>query len=150
MPNTIIKFPNIPLQFLFSGTVFTKGERNFAVSPVPWDREGHYDLPVSVWRDLIALHYPHSGWIRLHHNTIDALADYKARHALLGLDDAESVAGFLAGWISPTGDIDAPDRFMDALDRLSAADLTDFAKKNLTRDQRTVVSLVPKQKGAEP
>lgn len=79
---------NIPLQFLFSGTVFTKGEGGFAVTPVPWDREDHYDLPVSVWRDLIALHYPHSGWIRLHHNTIDALADYKARHALLGLDDA--------------------------------------------------------------
>ena len=78
---------NIPLQFLFSGTVFTKGQRGFAVAPVPWDREDHYDMPVSVWRDLIAAHYPHTGWIRLHHDTIDALADYKARHALLGLDD---------------------------------------------------------------
>ena len=38
----------IPLQFLFSGTVFTKGERNFSVQQVPWDREDHYDLPVSV------------------------------------------------------------------------------------------------------
>ncbi len=78
---------NIPLQFLFSGTVFTKGQLGFAVTPVPWDREDHYDMPVSVWRDLIDLHYPQTGWIRLHHNTIDALADYKARHALLGLDD---------------------------------------------------------------
>ncbi|MGB8407537.1 MAG: DUF6084 family protein [Mycobacterium sp.] len=78
----------IPLQFLFSGTVFTAGQSGFAVSPVPWDREDHYDMPVSVWRDLVELHFPHTGWIRLHHNTIDALADYKTRHALLGLDDA--------------------------------------------------------------
>ena len=44
----------IPLQFLFSGTIFAKGSNNFAVHQVPWDREDHYDLPVSVWRDLIA------------------------------------------------------------------------------------------------
>ncbi|RUP27989.1 MAG: hypothetical protein EKK51_25075 [Mycolicibacterium sp.] len=85
---------NIPLQFLFSGTVFTKGPNGFAVTPVPWDREDHYDLPASVWRRLIDIHYPHSGWIRLHHNTIEALVDYKTRHALLGLDDA--VAALLA------------------------------------------------------
>lgn len=78
---------NISLQFLFSGTVFTKGQQGFAVTPVPWDREDHYDMPVSVWRSLIDMHYPHTGWIRLHYNTIDALADYKARHGLLGLDD---------------------------------------------------------------
>jgi hypothetical protein len=36
----------IPLQFLFSGTVFTKGHRNFAVHQIPWDREDHYDMPV--------------------------------------------------------------------------------------------------------
>lgn len=85
---------HIPLQFLFSGTVFINGDRGFAVSPVPWDREDQYDMPVSVWRDLIELHYPHAGWVRLHHNTIAALADYKARHALLGLDD--TVAALLA------------------------------------------------------
>ncbi|MDH6247806.1 DUF6084 family protein [Mycobacterium sp. OTB74] len=85
---------NVPLQFLFSGTVFTKGSRGFAVTPVPWDCEDHYDMPVSVWRDLIELHYPNTGWIRLHHSTIDALADYKARHALLGLD--ETVTALLA------------------------------------------------------
>ncbi|MUL77194.1 DUF6084 family protein [Mycolicibacterium sp. CBMA 226] len=78
---------NIPLQFLFSGTIFLKGQHGFAVTPVPWDREDHYDLPVSVWRNLVEMHYPHTGWIRLHHNTIRALNDYKTRHALLGLDD---------------------------------------------------------------
>jgi len=79
---------HIPLEFLFSGTVFIKGASGFAVTQVPWDREDHYDMPVSVWRDLIALHYPHSGWVRLHHDTIDALARYKSTHGLLGLDEA--------------------------------------------------------------
>lgn len=51
----------VPLQFLFSGTVFVRGNRGFGVQQVPWDREERYDMPVSVWRDLIRLHYPNTG-----------------------------------------------------------------------------------------
>jgi uncharacterized protein DUF6084 len=78
----------IPLQFLFSGTVFTKGERNFSVQQVPWDREDHYDLPVSAWRHLMALHYPNAGWLRLNRDTLDALSAFKSARGLLGYDDA--------------------------------------------------------------
>jgi hypothetical protein len=78
----------IPLQFLFSGTVFVQGPRGFAVQQVPWDREDRYDMPVSVWRDLIAQHYPNTGWLRLRHETIDALALYRSAEGLLGFDDA--------------------------------------------------------------
>jgi hypothetical protein len=78
----------IPLQFLFSGTVFTDGSRGFAVQQVPWDREERYDMPVSVWRDLIAQHYPNTGWLRLDRDTIDALAAYRTARGLLGFDDA--------------------------------------------------------------
>jgi len=78
----------IPLQFLFSGTIFAKGANNFAVHQVPWDREDHYDMPVSVWRDLVRLHYPNTGWVRLNHDTVEALASYKSAHGMLGFDDA--------------------------------------------------------------
>lgn len=78
----------IPLQFLFSGTVFGRGPRGFAVQQVPWDREDRYDMPVSVWRDLIAQHYPNTGWLRLDRDTIDALAAYRTARGLLGFDDA--------------------------------------------------------------
>jgi len=78
----------IPLQFLFSGTVFVQGERGFSVQQVPWDREDRYDLPVAVWRDLIAAHYPNTGWVRLRRDTIDALASYKSGHGMIGFDDA--------------------------------------------------------------
>jgi hypothetical protein len=44
-----------PLQFLFSGTVSPRpGLRRPAV---PWDREERYDMPVSVWRDLMQQHF---------------------------------------------------------------------------------------------
>ncbi|OBR98704.1 hypothetical protein A9W98_34050 [Mycobacterium gordonae] len=84
----------VPLQFLFSGTVFVKGQQGFAVQQVSWDCEDHYDMPVSVWRDLIREHYPNSGWVRLSHDAVTALAAYKAAHGLLDFDDA--VAALLA------------------------------------------------------
>jgi hypothetical protein len=80
----------IPLQFLFSGTVFMAGERGFSVRQVPWDCEDRYDMPVAVWRDLIGQHYPNSGWVRLSHDTLAALAAYKSAQGFLGLDDAVS------------------------------------------------------------
>jgi hypothetical protein len=78
----------VPLQFLFSGTVFTAGARGFAVQQVPWDREDRYDMPVSVWRRLIEQHYPNTGWLRAHHDTVAALAAYRSAHGLLSFDDA--------------------------------------------------------------
>jgi Family of unknown function (DUF6084) len=78
----------VPLQFLFSGTVFVQGPRGFSVQQVSWDCEDRFDMPVAVWRDLIAQHYPNSGWVRLGHDTAAALAAYKSVHGLLSLDDA--------------------------------------------------------------
>ncbi|GFG49581.1 hypothetical protein CQY20_19320 [Mycolicibacterium agri] len=78
----------VPLQFLFSGTIFAKGPRGFEVRQVPWDREDRFQMPVSVWRDLIAQHYPNTGWLRLHRDTIDALAAYRSERGLLSFDEA--------------------------------------------------------------
>ncbi|MDN4522476.1 DUF6084 family protein [Mycolicibacterium austroafricanum] len=86
---------SVPLQFLFSGTIFTQGERGFSVQQVPWDREEHVDMPVSVWRELIRLHYPGTGWLRLTRDNIDALAAYRSARGLLGFDDA--ITELLAG-----------------------------------------------------
>lgn len=80
----------IPLQFLFSGTIFGSGERALHVRNVSWNCEDGYDMPVAVWRELIAQHYPDSGWVRLSHQSITALSDVKCRRGLLDLDDAIS------------------------------------------------------------
>ena len=78
----------LPLQYLFSGTIFVKTDRGFSVQQVPWDCEYRFDMPVAVWRDLIAQHYPNTGWVRLSHETIAALAAYKSARGLLDLDHA--------------------------------------------------------------
>ena len=78
----------VPLQFLFSGTVFLKGARGFSVQQVPWDREDRHDMPVSVWRNLIDQHFPNTGWLRLNRDTVDALAGYRSAHGLLSHDEA--------------------------------------------------------------
>lgn len=72
----------IPMEFLFSGTVFHKGETGFAVEQVPWHKEAAYRLPVSVWRELMDLYFPDSTWIRLRRETFDDLARFKSQRAL--------------------------------------------------------------------
>ncbi|CAN5825978.1 DUF6084 family protein [soil metagenome] len=76
----------VPVVFLFSGTVFTRGVNGFGVEQVPWDREARYEIPVSVWRDMIDHYFPNSGWLRLSRDTIESLAHYKAVRGLTTWD----------------------------------------------------------------
>ncbi len=69
---------SVSVILLFSGTVFTRGERGFSVEQIPWDREARYDLPVAVWHQLMAVHFPGTGWLRLDHELITRLAAHKA------------------------------------------------------------------------
>lgn len=78
----------VPLSFLFSGTVFTKGAKGFGVEQVPWDREAQFDLPVDVWRETVRQNFPSTGWLRLDHDTIAALMRFKAARGLPGIDQA--------------------------------------------------------------
>jgi len=77
----------VPLTLLFSGTVFTKGSNGFGVQQVPWDCEARYQLPVSVWRQMIASYFPNTGWLRLDQDVLDQLADYRARHGLISWEE---------------------------------------------------------------
>jgi Family of unknown function (DUF6084) len=85
----------VPLLLLFSGTVFTKGETGFAVHQVPWDCEARFELPVTVWRDMIRAYYPSKGWLQLDEDVLKKLADYRARHGLISWE--ETVESLLAG-----------------------------------------------------
>lgn len=68
----------IPLELLFSGTVFTRGRQGFGVEQVPWDLAASYQLPVAVWRRLMDQAFPNAGWIRLDREVLAALARYKS------------------------------------------------------------------------
>jgi hypothetical protein len=91
----------IPLLFLFSGTVFTRGASGFSVAQVPWDREARFRLPVRVWRDLMDEHFPGSEWVRMHRDTVDALAHFRHVRGLTSWDAA--VTALLTGAADPTG-----------------------------------------------
>jgi hypothetical protein len=79
----------IPLTMLFSGTVLWRDEATGAISAtqVPWHKDASYRLPVSVWRAMIDLYFPDSGWIRLNRATIAALSRVKTNHTVSGWDE---------------------------------------------------------------
>lgn len=72
----------IPLVLMFTGTIFRTGPRGLLVEPVSWHTESRYQLPVSVWRDVMNRYFPGGGWLRLPRETIDALGRFKASEAL--------------------------------------------------------------------
>jgi hypothetical protein len=49
---------------------------------VPWDREANFRLPVSVWREMMEMHYPNTAWLCLQRDVFDRLYQYKMRHGL--------------------------------------------------------------------
>lgn len=72
----------IPLLMLYSGTVFGTRDGRLTVAQVPWTKESSYPLPVTVWRETMDLHFPNSAWLRVDHETLDALRRFKTRNAL--------------------------------------------------------------------
>jgi len=72
----------IPLLLLFSGTVFLDTGQGYSVELVPWSAEASYRMPVSVWRELVDIHFPGSAWLRCSRETLDELSAYKAKRAL--------------------------------------------------------------------
>jgi hypothetical protein len=79
----------IPLILLFSGTVFKCNDRGgFEALPVPWNLDAAYRLPVSVWRSVMDLYFPNSGWLRVSRQTLDRLQRYKAAQAVPTWDQA--------------------------------------------------------------
>ena len=74
---------DIPLLFLFSGTIFYEGEEgNLQVGQISWSKEASYRLPVALWQEMIARYYPNSTWIRMQKDVFDQLYHYKAVHGL--------------------------------------------------------------------
>jgi hypothetical protein len=79
---------DVPLLFLFSGTVFFAGERGFAVAPVAWDSQASFRMPARAWHDAMDQFFPGSAWIRISQDTLDALHEFKSRQAAPGWDAA--------------------------------------------------------------
>jgi hypothetical protein len=79
----------VPLEFLFSGTVFYAGpEGLLQTARIAWTQEAEYALPVRVWRETMDRHFPGGAWLRLRRDSFDRLQAYKARNALPSFEEA--------------------------------------------------------------
>jgi hypothetical protein len=77
----------IPLLMLFSGSAFARGKQGLEITQVPWSNEAQYRLPVAVWRELVDIYFPNSGWLRLRRETLSELLKFKARRGLVTWDE---------------------------------------------------------------
>ena len=79
----------IPLELLFSGTVFYAGAGGaLQINRISWNAEASYRLPVAVWRETMDLYFPGHAWLRVDRDTFERLVAFRARRALT---DWESV-----------------------------------------------------------
>jgi hypothetical protein len=70
----------VPLEFLFSGSVFYAGEGGLLqVERISWEKEAEFRLPVRLWKEMMEHYFPNSAWIRLRRDAFDQLYDYKVR-----------------------------------------------------------------------
>ena len=79
---------DIPLIFLFSGTIFyaTEDDR-LQVQQISWNKESVFRVPVSRWRELMDEHYPNTGWLSLHRDLFDRLYAYRLAHNCANWDE---------------------------------------------------------------
>lgn len=79
----------VPLTFLFSGTVFYEADDGtLQVTQVAWDKEALYRLPVRVWQEMMEHYYPNSAWLTLRKDVFDRLYQYKMRYGLTTWEQA--------------------------------------------------------------
>jgi Family of unknown function (DUF6084) len=74
---------DVPLCFMFSGTVFYAHEGgHMQVSPVSWAKEARFSLPVKAWREMMDTYYPNTAWLCLRRDVFERLQEYKVRHGI--------------------------------------------------------------------
>jgi hypothetical protein len=73
----------VPLEFLFSGTIFYAGEDGrLQTTRISWEKEAEFRLPVRLWKEMMDQYFPNSAWVRLRKDAFDQLYDYKVRKGL--------------------------------------------------------------------
>lgn len=80
---------DLPLCFQFSGTVFYQDDEGaLQVSPISWDREAKFRLPLKIWKELMDEHYPNSAWLAIRRETFERLYEFKIREGIPTLEEA--------------------------------------------------------------
>jgi hypothetical protein len=74
---------DLPLCFLFSGTVFHQGAGGqLQIAQIGWDREAIFRLPAATWKDLMHLYYGNSVWLPLEREVFQRLLQFRSGQGL--------------------------------------------------------------------
>jgi hypothetical protein len=74
---------DLPLCFLFSGTIFYRANDGaLQVTQVSWEKEAEFRLPASSWRALMDHYYPNTAWLGLRRDVFDRLDAFRSRRGL--------------------------------------------------------------------
>jgi hypothetical protein len=79
---------DVPLEFLFSGTVFADGPAGgLQATRISWESDAEFRFPVQVWKATMERYFGATAWLRLDKRAFDRLTAYKSRHALATWED---------------------------------------------------------------
>jgi len=79
----------VPLEFLFSGTVFAAGPGGMLqATRISWETDAEYRFPVALWQETMERYFRGTAWLRLRKDAFDRLAAYKSSRALATWEDA--------------------------------------------------------------
>jgi Family of unknown function (DUF6084) len=71
---------DVPLEFLFSGTVFAAGpDGRLQATRLSWEHEAAFHMPVAVWRETMNRYFPGMAWLRLRRDAFARLSLYRTR-----------------------------------------------------------------------
>lgn len=73
----------LPLLFLFSGTIFYAAEDGaLQIAQIAWEKEAPFRLPVPIWQQMMDSYYPNNAWLPLRKDVFERLYQYKRQRGL--------------------------------------------------------------------
>jgi Family of unknown function (DUF6084) len=79
----------VPLSFLFSGTVFhDTGQRVLQAAPISWNKEARFRMPVAEWKRLLDQYHPNVVSLNLRRDVFEELYRFKMQAGLATFDEA--------------------------------------------------------------
>jgi len=80
---------DIPLVFLFSGTVFyALPDGTLQVAPISWEQEAKFKLPQQQWSEMMRAYYPNNVWLALRRDVFERLYRYKMENGIPSWEEA--------------------------------------------------------------
>lgn len=72
---------DVPLRFLFAGTVFYESDGRLRTAQIPWEGEAMYRIPADSWHRLRERYFGPYSWIRLGDEVANRLRAYQTTGA---------------------------------------------------------------------